>query len=175
MDTFDCIATKLDVMEFDSSRQVPADVKLKILEAGRLTGSGVISQHWRFVLIQDRKGMQKLAEDSNTGKWVSNCNFAVIVLTDPKLGYHAIDAGRVLQDMQLAAWNYGIASRIFTGMKVEDLRRDYGIPKEMNATVIVGFGYPQKKITGKRKARKMLDELVFLERYGNKFEKESLT
>lgn len=175
MDAFDCIATKLEVREYDSSRQVPADVKLKILEAARLTGSGVNSQHWRFVLIQDRKGLQQLAEDSNTGKWVSNCSFAVIVLTDPKLGYHAIDAGRVLQDMQLAAWNYGVASRIFTGMKVEDLRRDYGIPKEMNPTVIVGFGYPQKKITGKRKARKMLEELVFLERYGSKFEKKSLT
>lgn len=174
MDTFDCVATKLEVKEYDNSKNVPADVKLKVLQAARLTASGVNSQHWRFVMIQDRNALEQLAADSNTGKWVANCDFAVIVLTDPKLAYHAIDAGRVLQDMQLAAWNYGVVSRVFTGVKLEALRKDFGIPIELYPTVIAGFGYPAKKITGKRKNRKSLEELVFLERFGNKFEKDSL-
>ncbi len=38
MDAYTCIATKLDVKDF-SSKNVPADVKLKVLEAARLTAS----------------------------------------------------------------------------------------------------------------------------------------
>ncbi|MGH2639663.1 MAG: nitroreductase family protein [Rhabdochlamydiaceae bacterium] len=145
------------------------------MQAARLTASGLNTQHWRFILIQDRKALEQLALDSTSGKWVANCDFAIIVLTDPKLFYHTIDAGRVLQDMQLAAWNYGVASRVFTGVNIESMRRDYGIPAEFSPTVIAGFGYPARKITGRRKARKPLEELAFIERFGNKFDKNALT
>jgi nitroreductase len=104
MDAFECIATKLDVREF-SSQNISAEIKSKILEAARLTGSGLNTQHWRFIVVEEKKNLKKLAEDSTTGGWVSGANFAVIVLTNPRHKFHMIDAGRVIQDMQLAAWN----------------------------------------------------------------------
>ncbi len=161
--------------EFDPKRSVPSDVKLKVLEAARLTGSGVNSQHWRFILVQDRAGLKKLADDSLTGKWVEMCNFAVVILTDPAKGFHLIDAGRALQDMQLAAWNYGVASRLFTGLDANRYRQDFGIPAELNPTAVVGFGYPLKKISGKRKKRMPLEELAYLEKFGNKLDRSKLT
>ena len=78
-----------------------------------------------------------------------------------------IDAGRVLQNMQLAAWNDGVGSGLFTGIMEEKLRSDFGIPKEMSPTIIVGFGYPLNELTGKRKNRLPLYELVYYEKYGN--------
>jgi len=170
MDTFETIATKLDVREFDSKKQVPKDVKLKVLNAARLTGSGMNSQHWRLIQVQDPKSLKQLAEDSTTGQWVAGANFAVILLTDPKLGFHQLDAGRALQDMQLAAWNYGVGSRIFTGFDTGRIRKDFGIPNNLELTVVIGFGYPAKKVTGKRKNRKSLEEIAYLEKYGNKFD-----
>jgi nitroreductase len=164
MDAYQCIRTKLDVREF-SSRPVPDDVKLKVLEAARLTGSGINSQHWRFVLVQQPERLKKLAEDSTSGRWVAGANFAVMVLTDPTQSFHAIDAGRALQDMQLAAWNYGVASAPFTGVKARELRRDFGIPENLNPTVILGFGYPKGDIAG-RKSRLPLGEIAFSEAYG---------
>jgi nitroreductase len=127
MDAYTCIATKLEIREF-SSKNVPADVKLKILEAARLTASGINSQHWRLILVQESDKLKQLAEDSTTGSWVKGSNFAVIVLTNPKYPFHLIDAGRVVQDMQLAAWNFGVTSRVYTGVKNESIRRDFNIP-----------------------------------------------
>ncbi len=170
MDTFDCIVTKLDVRQFDGTKHVPADVKSKVLEAARLTGSSNNVQHWRFVLLQEKENIEKLAQDSTTGGWVRGADFAVMVLTNPKVSGHMIDAGRVVQDMQLAAWNYGIASGIFTGINAEKLRKDFGIPDDLHPTAFVGFGYPAKKITGRRKRRNPLAEIVFVERFGNKFD-----
>jgi nitroreductase len=69
--------------------------------------------------------------------------------------------------MQLAAWNYGVVSCLFTGIQEEKLRSDFGIPKDLNPTIIVGFGFSAKQISGKRKNRMPLDELVYYEKYGN--------
>jgi len=168
MDAFECVRTKLDVREY-SDRPVPAEVRMKVLEAARLTGSGVNSQHWRFILVQEPASLKKLAADSTTGKWVAGANFAVIVLTDPARWFHHIDAGRVLQDMQLAAWNFGVTSAPYTGVNAQDLRRDFGIPPSLSPTVVVGFGYPRRRLAG-RKARRPLQEIAYLEEYGRALE-----
>jgi nitroreductase len=163
MDVFDGIATKLDVREF-SPQRVPAEIRQSVLEAARMTGTGLNTQHWRFILVEGKENLGKLAEDSTSGGWVAGANFAIIVLTNPKYNFHMIDAGRATQNMQLAAWNWGVASGLFTGVR-EELRSDFGIPRELNATIVLGFGYPARKIAG-RKNRVPLNELVYYGRYG---------
>ena len=165
MDAFDCVRTKLEVRQY-SPKDVSSDVKSKILEAARLTQSGINTQHWRFIIIEKKENLKTLANDSKSGKWVEAANFAIIVLTDPKLNFHMIDAGRVLQSMQITAWNFGITSGVFTGIDEEKLRRDFNIPTNLNPTIILGFGLPSKKILG-RKNRKQISELAFQERDGN--------
>jgi nitroreductase len=166
MDAFECIATKLEVREF-STQDVPSEIRSKILEAARLTGTGMNTQHWRFILVEKKDNLKELAEDSTSGSWVAGANFAVIVLTNPKYGFHLIDAGRVLQNMQLTAWNEGVGSGLFTGIREEKIRKDFQIPTELTPSVILGFGYPVSKLTGKRKNRLPVHELVYYEKYGN--------
>lgn len=165
MDIFEGISTKLDVRQFNS-QTVTSEIKQNVLEAARLTGTGLNTQHWRFILVEGRDRLATLAEDSTSGMWVAGANFAVIVLTNPDYKFHMIDAGRVLQNMQLAAWNNGVASGIFTGIKEEKLRKDFGIPKGLSVTLVAGFGYPAKKLAGK-KSRAALNELVYYGKYGN--------
>jgi nitroreductase len=173
LDAFEAISTKLDVRDF-ASKKVPGATKRKILEAARLTGSSMNTQHWRFILIQDRSNLKRLAADSMTGKWVERADFAVLVLTDPKVPGSSIDAGRVVQDMGLAAWNFGVACGIYTGIIEASLRKDYAVPDGLKPTAVLGFGYPKRKILGKKK-RKPMEELVFPERYGEKLKASDLS
>lgn len=173
MDTFDAICQKLDVREFDS-RRVPGETKRRILEAARLTASSRNTQHWRFVLIQDRANLKKLAADSTSGKWVEGADFAIIVLTDPEVPGSGIDTGRVVQDMELAAWNFGVASGIYIGVSEGQFRTDYAIPAGLKPSAVLGFGYPKRKIIGK-KNRKPVEELVFSERYGERLKTSGLS
>jgi nitroreductase len=174
MDAFECVATKLDIREF-STKKVTAEVKLRVLEAARMAGTGMNVQHWRFIVVQERDALKRLAADSLTGTWVGNAAFAVIVLTDPKYGFHLIDAGRAVQNMQIAAWNEGVLSCIYTGIKEDALRRDFRIPNELRPSVVVGFGYPTRKLTGKKKNRRPLEEVAFLETYGHRLDRQKLT
>ena len=168
MDAYDCIITKLEVREFDDQAQVPSEIRLKILEAARLTGSSLNTQPWRFIVVQNQNNLKKLSDDSTSGKWISGANFAIIILTNPYFRFHLIDAGKVVQNMQLAAWNFGVGSALFTGIDEQKIRVDFALPVDYKPVIIVGFGYPKKKVTGKnkRKNRLPLNELVSFEAYG---------
>jgi len=173
LDTYKTIISKLDVRQFDT-RKVPAEVKQKVLEAARASGTGKNMQHWRFILVQDKEAIKRLAEDSTSGGWVAGANFAVIILTDPQLGFHLIDSGRAAQDMQLAAWDQGVISGLYTGFKEERMRKDFAIPNELKPTVVIGFGYPTTKIVG-NKNREPLTKLAFVDKCGNKFDPKKLS
>ena len=173
MDTQKTILTKLDIRQYDG-KKVPAEIKQRVLEAARATGTGINKQHWKFVLVQDKEAVKQLAADSTSGGWVAGANFAVIVCTDPTLGFHLLDAGRAVQDMQLAAWDQGVISGIYTGFKEEKMRKDFAIPSNLKPSAVVGFGYPTKKILGK-KNRMPLSELAFVDKFGNKFEPKKLS
>ena len=172
MDTYKVIMSKLDIRQFDS-KKVAAEVKSRVLEAARASGTGNNKQEWRFILVQEKEMLKRLAEDSTSGGWVAGANFAVVVLSDPTLGFHLIDAGRAVQNMELAAWDQGVISGIYTGIKDEKLRKDFAIPSTLKAVVVVGFGYPVRKIVGK-KNRMPLAELAFIDKYGNKLDPKKL-
>jgi nitroreductase len=167
VDTFECILSKFEVREFDE-KAISREIKLKILEAARSTGTGLNTQHWRFILVENKENLKILANDSLSGKWIEKSNFAIIVLTNPKYNFHLIDAGRVLQNMQLAAWNYGIGSGLYTKVDDSKLKEDFKIPSELNPSVILGFGYPIKNFKNNKKDRLAIDKLAYQERYGER-------
>lgn len=166
MNTIECIATKLDIREF-KNEQVSSKIITTILDSARYSGSGLNSQHWRFIVIKEKNNLRKLSEDSTSGQWIKGANFAIIILTDPTYGFHVLDAGRVIQNIQLSAWDNGVGSGLYTGVREDKMRRDYNIPTNLSISAVVGFGYPLKSITGKRKNRKPLNELVYKEIFGN--------
>jgi|BEDMetMinimDraft_2_1075160.scaffolds.fasta_scaffold07040_1 nitroreductase len=164
MDVFKAVSSRLEIGEF-ADKQVPDDVKLRVLEAARLSPSGMNTQHWRFILVDDKKSLRELADMSTTGRWVGEAAFAVIVLTDPKYPFHKLDAGRVISNMQLVAWEDGVGSRIYTGIDEQKMRVRFNIPQTLEITAVVGFGYPKKRVLG-RKKRLPLEKVAFRGKYG---------
>ncbi|AFU59456.1 putative nitroreductase [Candidatus Nitrososphaera gargensis Ga9.2] len=149
-DIFDGIATKLDVRQF-RPQDVLSEIKQSILEAARLMGSGINTQHWWFIVVECKDQLKKLAEDSTSRQWVAEANFAIIVLTNPKHKFHMIDAGRCCRTTQLAAWNRGVALGLFADIKEDKLRNDFGIPKELNIAVVIGFGLSCRQVDRQEK------------------------
>jgi len=173
MEAYKTILTKLDIRRF-SSKKIPGELVLKILEAARSTGTMFNAQTWKFILVQDASRLMQLSKDSTRGQWVEDASLAIMVLTDASQPDHGLDAGRGVQNMQLAAWSYGVGSGLFTMANEDALRRDFKIPKKMHLAAVVVFGYPERKISGRRKNRKPLSELVHLDEYGRGFDSKSL-
>jgi hypothetical protein len=97
---------------------------------------------------KDKNNLKKLPEDSTSGQWTVGANFAIILLTDPNYGFHLPDTGKVIQKLQLSAWDNGVGSGLYAGIRDEKKRSDFKIPSNPNISAVVGFGFPKDSITG---------------------------
>ena len=164
-EVFETVRSLLAVREF-ADRPVPDDVLRRILEAGRQTASARNGQPWHFVLVRERDGLRKLGSLVRTGGYTANAAAAVIVAYEKATAQYGLsDASRAIQSMLLTAWGDGVASN-WTGFGgLEGVRNEFGIPETYDVLAVLPFGYPKRKIAGKKK-RKPLNEVVSVERFG---------
>src|SRR5437879_11990873 len=108
MDTYKVIMSKLDIRQFDS-KKVAAEVKSKVLEAARASGTGNNKQEWRFILVQEKEMLKRVGEDSTSRGWVAGGAVAGGGVSDPSFGFHVLDAGRAGPQVGLAACPRGVS------------------------------------------------------------------
>lgn len=62
MDVYEAVVSRVEVREY-SDRRVPDEVKLKVLEAARMSPTGFNLQHWRFILVEDKDNLRRLSQE----------------------------------------------------------------------------------------------------------------
>ncbi|HEY6875889.1 MAG TPA: nitroreductase family protein [Candidatus Dormibacteraeota bacterium] len=165
-DVFDAVRTVLAVREYED-RPVPDEVLRRIVDAGRLTASARNAQPWHFVVVRDREGLRKLGSLVRTGPYTANAAAAIVVACE-RNPYAMSDATRAIQSMILVAWGEGVGSN-WTGFGgIEGVRKELGIPEELDVLAVMPLGYPKRKVVG-RKNRKPLSEVASAERFGEPF------
>ena len=107
MDTYLAVASKRDWRSY-ADRPIPEDVVVRILDAGRLAGSGSNKQPWTFVVVESAEARGRLAGLVYVEANVRTCAFAVAIATEG--GKFPLDVGRAMQNMMLVAWNEGVVS-----------------------------------------------------------------
>jgi nitroreductase len=166
VDVYLAVASKRDWRSY-AERAVPQDVQRRILDAGRVAGSAVNRQPWRFVVVESDQAKGRVAQVVYAGGNVETCAFAVAIATEG--GGSALDVGRVLQNMFLVAWNDGVVS-CPNGMADQAAAAQVlGLEDGWLPVNIPSFGYPKRDLAPESKSaeewsaeanRKPLDELV---------------
>ncbi len=143
MDTFLAIASRRDQRRYRPG-PLPDEVVTRILDAGRLSGSGSNRQPWTFVVVESRERIEALARGVYAPGNVLGAGLVVAVVIRGK-GPISFDAGRAAQNMLLAAWNEGIAS-CPNGLADRDaVRAALTLADEDEAPAIVlTFGVPER-------------------------------
>jgi nitroreductase len=154
MEVFDAIRTLLAVRRYQD-RPVPEATVRRILQAGRLTGSAMNQQPWRFVVVRDRETLRRLGASAPTGPYVAQAPLAIAVAV-AKSRFAVSDASRAIQSMLLAAWADGVGSNWVGFGGLEDVRRLLGIPAALDVLAVLPFGYPADPVGQGRKQRKPL-------------------
>ncbi|OLC49036.1 MAG: nitroreductase [Chloroflexi bacterium 13_1_40CM_4_65_16] len=162
---FEVVRTVMAIREYDG-RPLPDDLARRIVEAGHLTASASNRQPWHFVLVRDPERVRKLGSLIRTGRYTSGAAAAVIVAYEKEFGQYGMsDASRAIQSMILVAWGDGVGSN-WTGFGgMEEVRREFGIPDAYDVLAVLPFGYPKRKVIGKKK-RKPFKDVVSSERFG---------
>jgi nitroreductase len=168
MDAFEAVRTLLAVRSYQD-KPVPDALVRRIVEAGRLTGSGMNRQPWHFIVVRDRDMLRRLGALASSGSYVAQAPLAVVVATD-KTRFAVSDASRAIQSMLLAAWADGVGSNWVGFGGLEAVKALLDIPAALDVLAILPFGYPARAVGRGKKQRKALREIAHLERYGRPFE-----
>jgi nitroreductase len=140
MDAYLAIVSKREVRRY-AERPIPADVRRRILEAGRVAGSAQNRQPWRFLVVEDADLRGEIAETVFAPDNVRGAQLVVAVVVAGK-GPLAFDAGRAAQNMMLAAWSEGVGSSP-NGMPDPDATGQLlGVEEGQRPLIILTFGYP---------------------------------
>jgi nitroreductase len=168
MDVFEAVRTLLAVRNYRDT-PLPDAVVRRIVEAGRLTGSGMNGQPWHFIVVRDRAVLQRLGASATSGPYVAQAPLAIVVAVD-RTRFAVSDASRAIQSMLLTAWADGVGSNWVGFGGLEKVKAVLAIPDKLDVLAILPFGYPARAVGRGRKERKPLREVAHLERFGRPFE-----
>ena len=167
-DVFDAVRTLLAVRSYQDT-PVPDEVVRRIVEAGRLTGSGMNLQPWHFIVVRNRETLRQLGALASSGRYVAQSPLAIVVCVD-RSRFAVSDASRAIQSMLLTAWADGVGSNWVGFGGLEKVKSLLEIPTSLDVLAVLPFGYPARAVGRGKKARKPLAEVAHLERYGRPFE-----
>lgn len=167
MEVFEAIRTMLAVRQYQD-RPVPDEVLRRVLEAGRLTASGMNAQPWHFIVVRDRETLRQLGALAKTGPYIAQAPLAIAVAVD-RSRLAVSDASRAIHSMLLTAWADGVGGNWVGFGGLDDIKPVLGIPEELDLLAILPLGYPAAEVGRGKKERKPLAEVVSRERYGQPF------
>ncbi len=167
-DVFEAVRTLLAVRSYQD-KPVPDAVTRRIVEAGRLTGSGMNRQPWHFIVVRDAATLRRLGSLASSGPYVAQAPLAIVVATD-RTRFAVSDASRAIQSMLLTAWAEGVGSNWVGFGGLEKVKALLDIPADLDVLAMLPFGYPARAVGRGKKQRKPLREVAHLERYGRPFE-----
>ena len=167
MEVYEAVRTVLAVRSY-KEKAVPRDVIHRIVEAGWLTGSGMNSQPWNFIVVEDRETLKKLGALARTGPYVAQAAMAIVVAIE-RTKFSVSDASRAIQSMILTAWSEGVGSNWVGFMNLDEIKPLLGIPENLDALAIVPFGYPVNPLGKGQKRRKPISDVASHGRFGQPY------
>ncbi len=147
----------------------------KCLEAARLAPSACNSQPWTFIIVDDEKLKNRIADaTSNTLLPLNHFTkqapvHIVIVRESPKItaklgglikdkDYPLIDIGIAAEHFCLQATSEGLGSCMLGWFDEKKVKKLLDIPEMKRPILIITLGYPAKKLRAKK--RKKFSEIV---------------
>ena len=162
---------KLRAVRSFTDQPVDAEDLLRILEAGRWTGSSRNSQPWDMIVVSDAKNRKDLARAGRFAGPIGAAPVSIVLVGRP--GGSSFDIGRQAQNIMLAAAALGLGSCPVTLHSQEKARTVLGVPEDHHCRYAVAIGHPAVggsflPRTLVPKGRRALETMVHLERYGDR-------
>jgi len=128
-----------------SQREVPDDVLLDILDAGRWTGSAKNTQPWDLIVVKSRENLAALATCGRYAGHLAGATLAIALVMRGDDVATLMDEGRLMQNLMLGAWAHGVGSCIASIYPADNQQRAcelLGIPSDRYLRTMLSIGYP---------------------------------
>jgi nitroreductase len=168
----DTILNRRSVREF-TDRPISKDEINTILNAGRWAPSGLNNQPWRFIVVRNPETIHKLSECTHYSSIIAGAPLLIAAFLDTEHSYNRtkdIQAiGASIQNMLLACCELGLGA-VWLGEILNQSEKVNSIiecPSKLELMAVLAIGEPVSK--ERTSTRKALSEIVFEEKYGQKW------
>nr|WP_321497923.1 nitroreductase [uncultured Methanolobus sp.] len=171
-EVIDTIFSRRSIRKYKDEAIDDEDI-ITILEAAKWAPSGLNNQPWKFIVIKDKKTMKELAGCTHYSTIVQSAPLLIAVYLDTETMYNKtkdIQAiGAAIQNMLLACCDLGLGA-VWLGEilnQSDKVNLILSCPDSLELMAVIAIGKPAE--SGKSPSRKELEDIVFSEKYGEKF------
>lgn len=152
METLEAIITRRSIRKF-SDRQIQESDINRLLKAGMYAPSANNSQPWHFVVINERKLLDRIPTFHPWSKMCFQAPLAIVVSAyvpdGKKFDLWVQDCSAATQNILLAAHAIGLGG-VWLGVhpreeRIAGVRDLLGLPEEVHPVSIVVLGYPNEQ------------------------------
>ncbi len=178
-DFLDLAKTRKTTYEFSEKPVDEKDIE-KILEAARWAPSSHNSQPWSFILIKNKKTIEKILDSCYYGFFRNSPSLMVAIVMEPiYVNENALLRGNLkkfadthkymnmafpVSNMLHEATSLGISSGVVSPI-AKEVNNVLKVPSEKEVPLIICLGYEKKNAYHKKRQRKKLDNIVYYEVY----------
>ncbi|MDD5135260.1 MAG: nitroreductase family protein [Phycisphaerae bacterium] len=163
MELFETIEKRYSCRNFNPVEIPDEDIE-KILDAGRRAASGCNRQPFGFLVIKDKKNMEKIA---TVQEFMPKASMAIGLVADPAVSdYWLEDISAAATQMLLAITALGYGSTWVEGMlllKEEEMKKHFGIPENLRFAIVLPIGAPKEGYA--QPVKKALSEMTHWEKW----------
>jgi nitroreductase len=151
MDAIKAILTRRSIRKY-TPQEVSEEVVRELVNTGMHAPTARNIQPWHFIVVNDRKMLDKLAIAHPFAKMLQQATLAILVCGDKKLqeaeGYIAQDCSAATQNIMLAAHANGLGS-VWLGIfpreeRIREVRKLLKIPDHILPISLISIGYPDE-------------------------------
>lgn len=167
------IKERFSIRKFKST-SIPDELINEILDTARWAPSGLNNQPWKFIIIKNPQIKEEIAAQTKYSKIIQNAPLCIAVFYNKDEGYNYVKdvqaMGAAIQNILLAIHNLNLGG-VWLGEilnKRMEVERILSVPENFELMAVIALGYPNEKST--KRSRKPLSELVYLDKYGQKWD-----
>jgi nitroreductase len=152
MDALECIFSRRSIRKYRSEPVSEEKIEI-ILKAGMNAPSAGNEQPWHFVVIDDRKLLNQIADFHPYAKMLYEAPQAIVVCGDPSLEKHKhywpVDCSAATQNMLLAIQALGLGG-VWIGVyprehRMQKLKELLKVPDPVQVFAVIACGYPAEQ------------------------------
>jgi nitroreductase len=166
MDLIEGLHTRRSIRKY-TDRPITREQLREIIHAGTMAPSGLNNQPWRFVTVQDRDVLKRLAELTKYSHIIESAPACIAVFVDKEAMYHEVkdhqSMGACIQNLLLAAHGMGLGG-VWLGeilKSAKEVRELAGLAEQYELMAVVALGYPAGK--GGKADRRPVEEVLLKE------------
>jgi len=153
MNILDVIINRRSIRKY-TGQEIPREVLMQLIKAGMYAPSAVNKQPWHFILVTDKKLLNKIADVHPHGSMLRQAAAAIVVLGDVTLAhtpdYMPVDCAAATENILLAAHGLGLGA-VWVGIHPREERKNalrelFRLPDQIQPFSVISLGYPAENI-----------------------------